>query len=219
MLAPPKRCCSKSNSPTALRTSSAGAISSGPMPSPGRVTTRWAIEGERYTAAAALALDRRFSCRPPVSGRPARLCALACHRPFAAAAGMGGAAPGRTPLKSRRHRTAALALALVGVDLDGLAQRDRDVVEPLEQSPSDLGVDVEAHGDELAVLAGVAHLLGAQVDQALSCARERPAVRLRQHDREPPDRGALGVGVVSEAWPDDRLEAIVLKAPRSVPAR
>src|SRR5579875_1746148 len=57
--APPIRCSSKSKSPSSRRMLSVGAMISGPIPSPGRVTMRLAIGGEAYLHARALPTAER----------------------------------------------------------------------------------------------------------------------------------------------------------------
>src|SRR5262245_42754308 len=171
--APPKGCSSSSKSPSAPSSSSAGAMISGPMPSPGNVTMRRALIA------------------------------------------------GRRPSRSQRRgdRPGALALGFVGVDLRLRAEGHADVVEALQQAPADLGIDLEGDRHELAVGTRIAHLAGAQIDLPFPDLRQRPALLVGKHHRQQPDLRAVGVEDVGEARRDDRLEAVVLKAPGGVLAR
>ena len=106
----------------------------------------------------------------------------------------------------------ALAVALVGVDRLVLLQRQRDVVEAVEQAVLDLGVDLEA----CAVPARPAHLLRGEVDLRLAGVGDRRDVLGGQLDRQQADLRAVGAEDVGEARRDDRPEAVVLQRPRRV---
>src|ERR1700739_1644254 len=183
--APPKGCSSNSKSPSLESSSTAGAMISGPIPSPGRVTSGWALTHCRHgrlfgwLGTAKLAASQRSQRR----GR-------------------------------RRRRQAGLALRFVGTDRVLLAERHADVVQTLQQPPADLLIDLEGHAHQLAVGALVADLLSVQVHLPIPCRRQRPAVLFVDRDRQQPDLGAVGVEDVGEARPHDRLEAVVLQAPR-----
>src|SRR5690606_3957220 len=66
---------------------------------------------------------------------------------------------GRLRGQLERVRALALALALVGLDQVEFLQRERDVVQAVEQAVLGVGVDVEL-GDLLPFGAVPAHLLG-----------------------------------------------------------
>src|ERR1019366_7055614 len=108
----------------------------------------------------------------------------------------------------------ALALPLELCDLGRQLERERDIVEPVEQAVADLVIDLE--GD---VAPGEADLLLEQVDLAGAGVGQAAAVLGVEHDRQQPDLGAVGVEDVGEARRHDRPEAVVLQAPGSVLAR
>ena len=92
-----------------------------------------------------------------------------------------------------------------------LGQRQRDVVEAVQQPVLDLRVDLEARRP-----ARPADLLGGQVDLGLARLGDRGALLGGQLDRQQPDLGAVGAEDVGEARGDDRLEAVVLERPGGV---
>ena len=114
----------------------------------------------------------------------------------------------------QRDGPGPLALALVGRDVVGLLERERDVVEPVEQPVAALGVELERH--RAAVEADLERL---EVDLALARLHQRAHLVLRQHDRQQADLRAVGEEDVGEGGRDDRLEAVVLQRPRRVLAR
>ena len=61
----------------------------------------------------------------------------------------------------------------------GVLQRERDVVEAVEQAVPALGVELERHG-----AAGEAHLERLEVDLGLARLHQRLDLLLRQHDRD-----------------------------------
>src|SRR6185437_13995044 len=120
-------------------------------------------------------------------------------------------------LKRRRRDTlkaSALVLGLVSVDLHSPLERQRHVVQAVEQAMANLVVDLERD-----LASGETHLLLEQVDLAGAGVRQRAAVLVGQDDRQQSDLGAVGVEDVGEARRDDRAKAVVLQAPRRVLAR
>src|SRR4051795_10364526 len=111
----------------------------------------------------------------------------------------------------RGHGTAALAVALVGVDRLALLQAEGDVVEAVEQTVLDVGVDVEAGGAPRPT-----DLLLGEVDLSLLGLGDRAHVLDRQLDWEQADLGAVRAEDVGEARRDDGAEAVVLEGPGRV---
>src|ERR1700730_4736033 len=64
-------------------------------------------------------------------------------------------------LQRRRHRPGAFAVAFERRYLLLVAERDRDVVEAIQEPPADLGVDLESGRDQVSAWTGIADLLGA----------------------------------------------------------
>src|ERR1700735_890411 len=134
---------------------------------------------------------------------------------FRAGPAPSGARPARSQGGRRRGDPADVhALALELGDLGCLLERHRDVVQPVEQAVADLVVDLEG-----GLAPGEAHLLLEQVDLPRPGVCQRAAVLTGEHDRHQPDLRAVGVEDVGEARRDDRLEAVILQAPRRVLAR
>src|SRR4051812_5180597 len=108
----------------------------------------------------------------------------------------------------------AVALGLVAVDRVGLLEGERDLVEPLEQAPARLGVELEA--DRPAVEADLERV---EVDLGLAGLHERAHVVLGHHHGQQADLRAVVEEDVGEAGCHDGPEAVVLQRPRGVLAR
>src|SRR5687768_16600373 len=119
-----------------------------------------------------------------------------------------------TTLERGGDRAGALAVALVGVDRVRLLERERDVVEPVEQAVADVVVELERHS-----AAVEAHLARLEVDLRRAGLHQRTGFVLGQHDRQESDLGAVAEEDVGEAGCHDRAEAVVLERPRGVLAR
>ena len=160
-----------------------------PEPQPASSTTSSPRSGSRSSCSSAQPswTSRRRGRRSP---RPSR--ATGAHSAVVTG-------PGRS--RSRSYATIASLLR----------ERQRDVVEPVQQPVLDLGVDLEPRAP-----ARPPNLLGGEVDLRLPRLGDRRAIVRGQLHRQQPDLRAVGAEDVGEARRDDRLEAVVLERPRGV---
>src|SRR5579875_3366504 len=125
---------------------------------------------------------------------------------------MGG---GRGRSQCARHRPGTLPLGLVGGDRLLLLERERDVVEAVQEAVLGLRIDLERRR-----AARPADRLLREIDLRLPRLADRGDRLLVEDDRQQPDLRAVVAEDVGEARRDDRLEAVVLEAPgRVLPAR
>src|ERR1700683_4666109 len=109
------------------------------------------------------------------------------------------------------NRPGSLAVSLVGGDRVLLSERQRDVVEAVQQPVLDLRVDLEVRAT-----ARPADLLGGEVDLRLAGVCDRVAGIRVELDRQQGDLRAIRAEDVGEARRDRGLEAVILQRPGGV---
>src|SRR5665811_2491139 len=136
-----------------------------------------------------------------------------------------GHIPGHTaPLGGgdlERYGLEGRARQLVGVDVVGVRQCDRDVVEALEQAPARVVVDIERVRNPIRALSRAHRALG-EVNGDLGAGLVFDEVPDRSNEflvylrREQPGLTGVAAKDIAEARRDDGLEAVVLERPYSV---
>src|SRR3954451_21923356 len=207
------------NKPCSGRTAPGSFVSHLGPPSAPRKTASEALTAA--IASSVIATPWRSIAAPPAGCSSKLRSSATAFRTWTAAAATSGPipSPGRRAmfgiswgtLQIQSDRTGALTLRLVGVDVRSPLERERDVVEAVEQPVPAVGVELERDRAP-----GEAHLERLEVDLGLPRLHQRAHLRFCEHDRQQADLGAVGEEDVREARRDDRLEPVVLERPGRV---